>query len=255
MAFFPAHEMHDIPLEPGGGRQRLAASLVALAAHALLVALLLLSAMHEIVTPPPEPPVVMADLSSRPPHPEPMPPPEVQKFHVRPVTVTAPEITIQPEARTAPEPSPISTAATPTPSSTQSTWSIAASGGAPGAGAATGAATGGGAGGFDINPYLARVAAHIQRFMRMPTTLVRPGNLKVIVHLIWRRDGTVDLAEVPQTSGHPRYDAAAVEAVRRAQPLPPFPQELRDERINGVIPMVFNLRLVTAKTPSLPSSP
>jgi protein TonB len=247
MAFFPAHDIHDAHLS--GRRERLVASLVALAAHIVLVALLLLSAVHEIVTPPYEPPVVMADLSSSPRHLEPMTPPSVQKLHVTPVTVTAPEITIQPETRTAPEPSPAPATASPAPSSAESSWSTAASGGAPGAATGTGAAAGGGAGGFDITPYLARVAAHIQLFLRMPTTLVRPGSLKVVVHLIWRRDGTVDLAEVPQTSGHSRYDDAAVEAVKRAQPLPPFPQELRGERINGVIPMVFNLRLVTANAP------
>jgi protein TonB len=248
MAFFPAHKIHETHLEPGGKRERLVASLVALAAHALLVLLLLLSAVHAIVTPPSESPVVLADLSSGPPHREPMTPPTVQKLHIAPVTVTAPEITIQPEARTAVEPSPAPATMTPTPSSAESAWSTAASGGAPGAGAGTGAAAGGGAGGFDINPYLARVAAHIQHYLRlpyMPSASVRNSTPQVLVHLVWRRDGTVMILEVAHSSDHSRIDDAAVDAIRRAQPLPPFPPELRGESINGRIPVLFIYRFVS----------
>lgn len=247
MAFFPAHEMHEIRSDAWGKRERLVASLVALAAHTLLAALLLLSAVHKMVAPP-EAPVVMADLSTTgPKHFAPIMPPVVQKLRVRPVTVMEPEIVIQPEMRTTTTPSPAPAIATPAPSSLESTWATAAPGGAPGAGATTGAASGGGAGGFDINAYLARVAAHIQRYLRlpyMPSASVRNSMPQVLVHLVWRRDGTVVVSEVARSSDHSRIDDAAVDAIRRAQPLPPFPPELRGESINGRIPVLFIYRFV-----------
>ena len=67
---------------------------------------------------------------------------------------------------------------------------------------------------------------------------------QVLVHLVWRRDGTVVVSEVARSSDHSRIDDAAVDAIRRAQPLPPFPPELRGESINGRIPVLFIYRFV-----------
>lgn len=239
MPFFPAHERREARSGSADGRQRLAAGLVALAAQGLLAALLLPGTVHHTVPPPQGPPVVMLDVSGHPVPPAPVAPPLPRPVHVAPVTVKAPDITIQPEARAAPDPVPEGTAAT---STLASAMAVAPSGAGAGAGAAT---AGGGGGGFDINPYLARVAAHIQGYLRLPYLPSRSVQLsmpQVIVHMVWRHDGTVELAEVARSSGHSRIDEAAVEAVVRAQPLPPFPPELKGERINGVIPVLFVYR-------------
>ena len=250
MAFFAAHEIHTIPLAPQDKRQRLAASLLALTAQGLLLGLLLFGAVHSIVTTPPQPVVVMADLSAKPRPLAPMAPPDPIKVHVAPATALAPEIEIQPEAKPAPVPTPAPAPQTTVATATESAWSTAASGGAPGAGTKTGAASGGGGGGYDINPYLARVAAHIQGYLRLPYMPSGGGQTqapKVAVHMIWQRDGMVMKAEVSSSSGNDKVDQAAVDAVLRAQPLPPFPTELAGERINGLIPVTFVYRWVTAR--------
>ncbi len=243
MTFFPAHEMHGFALDPKDQRPRLYASLAVLATHAGLILILLLGVARQVVVPQEkEPPVVMADLSSKPvPVPDVAPP--VPK--VKPATVTAmvPDITVQPETRVAPQPTPAPAAQTSPASSTlASAPSMAPSGTSAGSGASAGAAAGGGGGGYDINPYLARVAAHIQMFLRYPTGAGRMGTGIVRIHLVFLPDGTVVRADIYGSSGNPVLDTAALNAVLRAKPVPPFPPELKLDHINGVIPILLERR-------------
>jgi protein TonB len=247
MALFSTQEMHTAQLEHGGGRERALAGLAALAAHALLAVILLLGLVHQVVkTKPKVAPTLMVNVFNARTQTASPAPPSPKQVHVAPVTAMQPEIVIQAETRISPTPtaSPVSVTAT---STLATAMAMAPSGGAIGAGPRASGAGGGGAGGYDISAYLARVAAHIQGYLRLPylpSGSVRNSNPTVMIHLIWTRDGRVAKVEVMKSSEHSRIDEAAVAAVERAQPLPPFPPELKGERINGRIPVMFIYRWI-----------
>ncbi len=55
-----------------------------------------------------------------------------------------------------------------------------------------------------------------------------------------RRDGTVTDIEVAASSGHVELDDAAINTIKRAEPLPRIPTNLPDS-LNIAIPMAFDL--------------
>jgi protein TonB len=61
----------------------------------------------------------------------------------------------------------------------------------------------------------------------------------VMVHLIVRRDGRLDLLEIGKSSGYDLLDEAATNMVRKAQPLPPIPDRMHADRADGVLPIAF----------------
>ena len=262
MAFFAINEMHVARLEPNDRRQHAIAGLAALAAHLLLVAFLLLGLVHQTVTTSPKAaPTTMVSVFNQT-QTASLAPPTPKQVRMAPVTALQPEIVIQPEPRVSPSASAAPVAA-PATSTLDTAIAMPPSGGGSAAGARVSGTGGGGAGGYDISAYLARVAAHIQRYLRLPylpSASVRNSNPMVVVHLVWTRDGMVEKVEVMRSSDHSRVDDAAVAAVQRAQPLPPFPQELKGERINGRIPILFIYRwippdLQAAKPVQQPTTP
>lgn len=70
---------------------------------------------------------------------------------------------------------------------------------------------------------------HIARYRRYPKG-AQTSQLHGIVHVRFamRRDGSVTEAWVRTSSGHASLDEAAIETVRRAQPLPAIPADLPD---------------------------
>jgi protein TonB len=70
---------------------------------------------------------------------------------------------------------------------------------------------------------------HIARYLRYPKS-AQPLQLHGIVYVRFamRRDGSVTEAWVGTSSGHASLDEAAIETVRRAQPLPAIPGDLPD---------------------------
>jgi protein TonB len=247
MAFFAVNEMHVAGLEANGRRQRAVAGLAALAAHVLLATFLLFGLVHQAVsTAPKAPPTTMVDVFDNQTRTVSLAPPTPKQVRIAPVTAMQPEIVIQPEARATPS-SSAAPAATPATSALDTAIALPPSGGGAGAGTRASGSGSGGAGGYDISAYLARVAAHIQRYLRLPylpSASVRNSNPMVVVHLVWTRDGMVEKVEVMRSSDHSRIDDAAIAAVQRAQPLPPFPSELKGERINGRIPVLFIYRWI-----------
>jgi periplasmic protein TonB len=75
-----------------------------------------------------------------------------------------------------------------------------------------------------------RLLAHIERNRHYPDA-ARPERARGVVKVLFamRRDGSVDGVRVLATSGNQILDAAAVDTIRRAQPLPPIPAELPDQ--------------------------
>ncbi len=83
--------------------------------------------------------------------------------------------------------------------------------------------------------------AHIARYQAYPDD-ARPNRLQgeVQVFFSMRRDGTVTDIEVAESSSHIELDDAALDTIRRAEPLPRIPTELPDN-LNIVIPISFDV--------------
>jgi protein TonB len=82
---------------------------------------------------------------------------------------------------------------------------------------------------------------HIARFRRYPAA-GRLNRLEGTVQVMFamRRDGTVKDVWIRNSSGHDLLDAAAIDTIRKAQPLPKIPLELPDQ-LNILIPVAFDL--------------
>lgn len=90
-----------------------------------------------------------------------------------------------------------------------------------------------------VSDYKRTLFQHIERVERYPDA-ARAKRLHGVVQVLFamNRDGTLLGAWVKTSSGSAILDRAAIEAVRRAQPLPRIPSELPD-RLNIVLPVEF----------------
>ena len=86
------------------------------------------------------------------------------------------------------------------------------------------------------NAYLDAIAAHIQaNWSLLQNEMENVGPLTTDVGLQIRRDGTVTQILIEKSSGDALFDDFAVRAVKRSTPLPPFPTELKEKRIEVTI--------------------
>jgi periplasmic protein TonB len=90
-----------------------------------------------------------------------------------------------------------------------------------------------------VSDYKRLLFQHIERVERYPDA-ARQQRLRGVVQVLFamNRDGTLLGAWVKTSSGFAILDQAAIDAVRRAQPLPRIPSELPD-RLNIVLPVEF----------------
>ena len=94
-----------------------------------------------------------------------------------------------------------------------------------------------------MKDYHARLRAWLERHKRYPRQARRRREQGVVVlRFVVDRAGRVLDLGVEGTSGHPRLDEAALAMVRRAQPLPEMPPEMRESRAEHVLPVRFALR-------------
>jgi TonB family protein len=86
------------------------------------------------------------------------------------------------------------------------------------------------------NAYLDAIAAHIQaNWSLLQNEMENVGSLTTDIGLQIRRDGTVTQILIEKSSGDALFDEFAVRAVKRSTPLPPFPTEVEEERIEVTI--------------------
>jgi protein TonB len=83
--------------------------------------------------------------------------------------------------------------------------------------------------------------SHIARYRRYPEGARRDqarGTVQLLFSML--RDGTVTEVRIASSSGYSLLDVAAIETIRKAQPMPRIPTELPD-RLNILVPVAFEL--------------
>jgi protein TonB len=87
------------------------------------------------------------------------------------------------------------------------------------------------------------VAAHLQRFKQYPSASRAAGEQGTSrLSFTLSRSGQVLSSRLAGSSGHPALDNETVAMVRRAQPFPPIPSELKQASISFSVPVRFSAR-------------
>ncbi len=111
--------------------------------------------------------------------------------------------------------------------------------------AATGALDSSGAGGAPRaqGDYVGRLQSWLGKHKKYPRRArVRRQEGTVLLHLVIDRDGSLREYRIKESSGYDLLDRAAIAMIKRAQPLPRFPDSLDRTRIELVVPVQFVLR-------------
>ncbi|MDO8288638.1 MAG: TonB family protein [Parvibaculum sp.] len=90
--------------------------------------------------------------------------------------------------------------------------------------------------------YLAVLYAHLAKYKNTPRRLgsqTREYRVKVTSRI--RRDGTLLSAEIKTSSGYKKYDEAALATLRLADPMPPFPDDMKEDVWTIDVPIVYEI--------------
>jgi protein TonB len=91
--------------------------------------------------------------------------------------------------------------------------------------------------------YNQRVAAHLQRFKQYPSGARAAGEQGTSrLSFTLSRSGQVLGSRLAGSSGHPSLDGETLAMIRRAQPFPPMPPELKQASMSFSIPVQFSIR-------------
>ncbi|HET7086580.1 MAG TPA: energy transducer TonB [Rhizomicrobium sp.] len=139
----------------------------------------------------------------------------------------------------APAPLPASAAKTsPMPGGT--------SGNGPMGQAASGNGTGGNGAGLAgcLDPaWLRAVTERVRQFFYYPDAALAVHSTGVVMmHFSVHRDGQIDRLKISRSSGNDGLDKAATDIMRKAQPLPPIPDRMHTDRVEGDLPINFGVR-------------
>jgi protein TonB len=87
------------------------------------------------------------------------------------------------------------------------------------------------------------VAAHLQRFKQYPSSAKAAGEQGTSrLSFTLGRGGQVLGSRLAGSSGHPSLDGETLAMVRRAQPFPPMPPDLKQASMSFSIPVQFSIR-------------
>jgi periplasmic protein TonB len=126
------------------------------------------------------------------------------------------------------------------------------SGNGPMGQAASGNGTGGNGGALSgcFDPiWMRAVSERVSQFFTYPEAALavhRTG--LVMLHFVVRRDGRIEKLEIGKSSGDRELDKAAIDIVRKAQPLPPIPDRMHADRVDGELPINFGVRSFNANS-------
>jgi protein TonB len=97
--------------------------------------------------------------------------------------------------------------------------------------------------------WMRAVSERVRQFFTYPPAAlaVRKTGL-VMVHFQVRRDGQIEKLEISRSSGDEGLDKAAMDMMRKAQPLPPIPDRMHTDRVDGELPINFGVRSYNGST-------
>jgi len=120
------------------------------------------------------------------------------------------------------------------------------SGNGPMGQAASGNGTGGNGGGLAgcLDPiWMRAVTDRVRQFFYYPPDALSARIFGVtMVHFIVRRNGQIERLDVSKSSGNEGLDKAAIDIMQKAQPLPPIPDRMHTDRVDGTLPINFGVR-------------
>jgi protein TonB len=94
-----------------------------------------------------------------------------------------------------------------------------------------------------IASYNQLVLAHLRRFKQYPSEAKAAGKQGVgRVNFTLSRNGQVTASKLVGSTGHAALDAESLATLRRAQPFPPFPPDMKQASISFTMPVSFGLR-------------
>jgi protein TonB len=112
--------------------------------------------------------------------------------------------------------------------------------------AASGNGTGGNGGALAgcIDPvWMRAVSERVRQFFYYPGAALAVHRTGVVmVHFVVRRDGQIEKLEMRKSSGDEGLDKAAIDILQKAQPLPPIPDRMHTDRVDGELPINFGVR-------------
>jgi protein TonB len=176
-------------------------------------------------TPPPEPPKVEKIEEQLPPTP----------MQPEPVVAAPPKQEAKPEPKTEPAPpKPVKEVKKPAKRLVQQSTAAKADRVAPEAPAQTSGTSAAAA----AASYRAMLVAHLQRFKQYPSS-ANGARGRAAVSITITRSGRVTGSRLVQSSGNGTIDQAVLALVQRAQPMPPFPPEMREASETFTAPFNF----------------
>jgi len=95
----------------------------------------------------------------------------------------------------------------------------------------------------EATDYIGLLRAWLEKHKRYPGQAQRrrlEGG--ALLHFVVDRDGRVLSYRLRRSSGYPILDGEVIAMIERAQPLPPLPEEIPQDRLELVVPVMFRLR-------------
>ncbi|HTC84431.1 MAG TPA: energy transducer TonB [Rhizomicrobium sp.] len=112
--------------------------------------------------------------------------------------------------------------------------------------AASGNGTGGNGGSLAgcLDPlWMHAVTERVRQFFYYPGAALAVHTTGVVtMHFTVRRNGQIDRLKISKSSGDDGLDKAATDIMQKAQPLPPIPDRMRTDRVDGELPINFGVR-------------
>jgi protein TonB len=91
--------------------------------------------------------------------------------------------------------------------------------------------------------YMSVVFAHIEKYKKYPRfSGWRKPEGEVLLQLKFDRTGQVLAVSVLRSSGNAKLDEGALSAIRKANPLPPFPDSMKQAYVIWNMPVQFNIK-------------
>ncbi len=237
----PSEFIHATPPAQAAPSSRIAAGLLTVALYAFFGFLAWLTALAPRSSPG-TPEIVTTLLPDRPNRRADQPPPPFIAHLIRPrAEKPAPPVFVIASGAPPQAPAPLAASAaksSPMPGGT--------SGNGPMGQAASGNGTGGNGAGLSgcLDPvWMRAVTERVRQFFYYPpAALAVRATGVVMIHFSVRRDGRIDGLRISKSSGNDGFDKAAIDIMRKAQPLPPIPERMHTDRVEGDLPINFGVR-------------